>query len=211
MINLHGIRPFAAGGNRACYQHPDHKNICLKITHPYLPKKLKNKAPWYKKLRNEKSFDDNAREEIAYKQRAIILNKEKIWAHLAKWYGFKQTSLGIASATELILNDEIIADTLETYLFKHGKDKRIIDAIGDFEDWLMETLLLTKNILPHNLVVQKIDNKLVLKIVDGLGCSSFLQLPKLNKFFARRYVKRRIEYMRSRIEWDLSGRKGNWK
>tara|TARA_B100002019_G_scaffold269725_1_gene262750 strand:- start:1838 stop:1954 length:117 start_codon:yes stop_codon:yes gene_type:complete len=31
------------------------------------------------------------------------------------------------------------------------------------------------------------------------------------KPFADRYIKRRIELMYSRVEWDLSGRKGSWK
>jgi hypothetical protein len=96
-------------------------------------------------------------------------------------------------------------------LFKYGKTQQITDAINDFEQWLRETLLLTKNILPHNLVVQTKDDGLVLKIIDGLGCSSFLKLPELNNFFAKKYIERRIDLMHSRIKWDLSGRQGDWK
>ena len=211
MIDLTGIQPFAEGGNRACYQHPIQKNVCLKITHPGLPKKLKNKSVWYKKLRNEKSFDDNFREENAYKQNAVNINGEKIWDHLARWYGFEETSQGLASATELIMNDGVIADTLESYLLRFGKNTEISNAINDFENWLRETLLLTRNILPHNVVVQNKNNKLSLKIIDGLGCSGFIRLPEINEFFAKHYVERRIELMHSRINWDLSGRKGSWK
>ena len=165
----------------------------------------------YKKKKSNYVIKNNFREKNAYQQKAINIHDKKIWNHLAKWYGFKETSLGIASATELILNDGIIADTLESYLFKYGKTEQITDAINDFEHWLRETLLLTKNILPHNLVVQNKDNALVLKIIDGLGSSSFLKLPELNNFFARKYVERRIDLMHSRIDWDLSGRQGKWK
>ena len=211
MIDLSNSKPFANGGNRACYQHPNNKNICLKITHEGLAKKLKKSAPWYKKLRRAQSFDDNIREKNGYKQKAILNNEPKIWNHLAKWYGFEETSNGLASATELILNDGQIAETLESYLKKHGKDNKINKAINDFEIWLLDTLLLTKNILPHNVVVKNTDEKLILKIVDGLGCQSFLPFPKISKNFARRYVLRRIELMHSRINWDLSGKKGSWK
>jgi len=38
MIDLSNSMPFAKGGNRACYQHPNNKNICLKITHEGLAK-----------------------------------------------------------------------------------------------------------------------------------------------------------------------------
>ena len=211
MIDLSNSKPFANGGNRACYQHPNNINICLKITHAGLPDKLKKSAPWYKKFRKTQSFDDNIRERNGYEQKAVLNNEPKIWDHLVRWYGFEETSNGLASATELILNDSQIAETLESYLKKHGKDSKINEAINDFEIWLLDTLLLTKNILPHNVVVKETDKKLILKIVDGLCCQSFLPFPKISKNFARRYVLRRIELMHSRINWDLSGRKGSWK
>ena len=77
--------------------------------------------------------------------------------------------------------------------------------------FLKETKLLTKNIIPHNLAVKENDSELTLKIIDGLGCMSFIPLPEISNTFADRYIKRRIELMYSRIEWDLSGRKGSWK
>ena len=211
MIDLSNSKPFANGGNRACYQHPENINICLKITHPDLPNKLKAKAPWYKKYRSLDSFDDNKREELAYNQKAISKNESIAWDHLVRWHGFEETSMGLASATEMVLNDGMIAETLESYLFTNGKDEKITVAINDFENWLKKTLILTKNIIPHNIVVKKTEGKLQLKIIDGLGCSSFLPLPKISNFFAKRNVSRRVELMHSRIDWDLSGRRGSWK
>ena len=78
MISLEEVKPFAEGGNRVCYIHPDNKNLCLKISKPEVVKKMRSNAPWYKKLRSERSFDDNYREESAYQQRAIKENPEKI-------------------------------------------------------------------------------------------------------------------------------------
>ena len=43
MINLEGVRPFAEGGNRFCYVHPDNKNLCLKISKPEVVKKMRSK------------------------------------------------------------------------------------------------------------------------------------------------------------------------
>ena len=54
-------------------------------------------------------------------------------------------------------------------------------------------------------------DQMILKIIDGLGSKAFFPFPNYSNFFAKRYVKRRIELMWSRINWDLSGRKGNWK
>ena len=211
MISLEEVKPFAEGGNRVCYIHPNNKSMCLKISKPEVVKKMRSNAPWYKKLRSERSFDDNYREESEYQQRAIKENPQKIWRHLAKWYEFVETSKGLASCTELITNNDKVALNLEEYLFSKGRTSEIDKALKEFEIFLKETKLLTKNIIPHNLAVKENDSELTLKIIDGLGCMSFIPLPEISNTFADRYIKRRIELMYSRIEWDLSGRKGSWK
>ena len=211
MIDLDGLTPFAEGGNRKCFIHPDNPDRCLKVIHPGLLQKIRNNKPWYKRFRSLESFDDNLREEVAYKQKALRSNDPKIWKHLAKWHGKTETSLGIASETELIKNDNQIAETLESYLFTNGLTDEIKDSIENFHHWLRNNLVLTKNLIPHNLVLKKENNSLNIKIIDGLGSQAFIPFPSYSKFFAKRYVERRIELMWNRINWDLSGRKGNWK
>ena len=190
MISLEEVKPFAEGGNRVCYIHPNNKSMCLKISKPEVVKKMRSNAPWYKKLRSERSFDDNLREESAYQQRAIKENPQKIWRHLAKWYEFVETSKGLASCTELITNNDKVALNLEEYLFSKGRTSEIDKALKEFEIFLKETKLLTKNIIPHTLAVKENDSELTLKIIDGLGCMSFIPLPEISNTFADRYIKR---------------------
>ena len=212
MINLDGIQSFAEGGNRKCYINPTNPKRCLKVLHENLLENLKKNSVWYKRLGNIESLDDNLREEKAYKQKAISYPiNSSIWDHLAKWYGMVETSLGPASETELIINEGEIAETLEAYLFREGLTPEIKSALSNFENWLRAHLVLTKNIIPHNIVIKKDNGLLILKIIDGLGSKSFVPLPEYSKFFAKTYVERRIKLMWSRIHWDLSGRVGNWK
>ena len=144
-------------------------------------------------------------------QKAIKKNPQRIWKHLARWYGFVETTKGLASCTELITNNGKVALNLEEYLFSEGKTQEIKEALREFETFLRDTKLLTKNIIPHNLAVKETENGLTLKIIDGLGCMSFIPLPEISSAIAKRYVNKRIQLMNSRIEWDLSGRKGDWK
>ena len=211
MIDLSNVTPFAEGGNRKCFVHPNNKDRCLKVVHPGLVEKIKKNKPWYKKLRSNDSFDDNLREQAAYNQKALRDENQDLWMHLAKWHGMKETNIGMASETELIRNGEEIAETLESYLFREGLTDEISEAIENFHIWLRAHLIFTKNLIPHNLVLYKNDNKLIIKIIDGLGSQAFLPLPNYSNYFAKRYIERRIELMWSRIHWDLSGRKGNWK
>lgn len=212
MINLDGVSSFAKGGNRRCYVSPINPKRCLKVLHENLLDKLKQNSAWYKRLGNNAGLDDNLRERDAYYQRAISSPiNSSVWNHLAKWYGMVETNLGPASETELILNDGEIAETLETYLFREGLTPEIQEALKTFETWLRTHLVLTKNIIPHNVVIKKENSSLILVIIDGLGCKSFIPLPKYSRFFARIYVERRIKLMWSRIHWDLGGRIGDWK
>ena len=56
MISLEEVKPFAEGGNRVCYIHPNNKSMCLKISKPEVVKKMRSNAPWYKQLRSERSL-----------------------------------------------------------------------------------------------------------------------------------------------------------
>ena len=211
MINLDNIKPFAKGGNRICFIHPQNPNRCLKVIQTGLLEKIKKNKSWYKRFRSLESFDDNLREQKAYNQRALKKDDPDLWKHLAKWYGMTETNIGMASETELITNNGEIAETLETYLFREGITKEIKLAIEEFQSWLEKHLILTKNLIPHNLVIGRQNEKIIIKIIDGLGSQAFVPFPNYSSFFAKRYVKRRIHLMWSRIHWDLSGRKGNWK
>ncbi len=211
MINLDGMTPFAKGGNRLCFVHPNNPNRCLKVVHPGLLDEIKKNKSWYKRLRSIKSFDDNLREQQAYNQKALRKDDPGIWSHLAKWYGMTETNIGMASETELITNGGEIAETLEAYLFREGTTEEIKLSIEKFQSWLREHLILTKNLIPHNLVLGHENDKIVIKIIDGLGSQAFIPLPNYSDFFAKRYVERRIDLLWSRINWDLSGRNGNWK
>jgi len=211
MIDLSGSTPFAEGGNRKCFIHPAQSDRCLKVVHPGLLEKIIKNKPWYKKFRSKDSFDDNLREQEAYKQKALMVDNPEIWKHLAQWYGMVETNIGMASETELIKNNGQIAETLENYLFSNGLTNEIKIAINEFHQWLRDNLILTKNLIPHNLVIKSEKDEMIIKIIDGLGSQAFVPLPNHSTFFAKRYVERRIELMWSRINWDLSGRKGNWK
>ena len=79
MIDLSGSTPFAEGGNRKCFIHPAQSDRCLKVIHPGLLEKIIKNKPWYKKLRSKDSFDDNLREQEAYKQKALTVNNPEVW------------------------------------------------------------------------------------------------------------------------------------
>lgn len=214
MIDLSNSRPFASGGNRHCYRHPQFADRCVKVMRPGRVAELRQRAPWYKGLADDSHFDDNAREVAGYRQKVLRTapDDSPVWDHLPRWYGMTETSKGPGAVSELLLDAHgAPAETLETYLQRAGLDAPIRGALERFSQWLRATGVLTKNLLPHNLVVVSRGGQPELYLVDGLGNASFLPLSEHLAVSRRRYIERRIDKMWKRIHWEISDRNIPWK
>ncbi|WP_237057203.1 YrbL family protein [Microbulbifer sediminum] len=214
MIDLGELKPFASGGNRHCYRHPQDPEKCVKVMRTGRIEELHARAPWYKRLAGNDRFDDNLRELAGYQQPALrnADDHSPVWRHLARWYGLEETSAGRAAVSQLILDENgNPAPTLEDYLQEHGLDAPITAALEHFAQWLWDTRVLTKNILPHNLVVRMHDGAPELVLIDGLGRATLLPLPEWFEFFNRHYIRRRIQRMWRRIHWEVSDKSLSWK
>lgn len=214
MIDLSNQLPFASGGNRHCYRHPQRQDLCVKIMRSGRIDELRRRAPWYKALVSDKRFDDNEREAQGYAQRALrdASGDSIVWQHLPRWYGIQETTEGPGAVSQMILDETgHPAMTLEEYLERNGLDAPISEALERFASWLRVTRVLTKNILPHNLVVRREDGRLELYLVDGLGRSTLLPLAEIFESSSSRYIHRRIKRMWKRIHWEVSDKSLTWK
>lgn len=214
MIDLSAQKPFASGGNRHCYRHPQHPDRCVKVMLPGRIEELRKRAPWYKAFLSDESFDDNAREVEGYNQKALAgaPADSAVWQHLPRWYGMEETSEGAGAVSELILdaNGEP-GETLEHYLKTKGLDEAIRGALRRFAEWLRATRVMTKNLLPHNLVIRDENGQPELYLIDGLGRATFLPLADLFESANTRYIERRIQRMWARVEWEVSDKSLTWK
>ncbi|MFL1454323.1 YrbL family protein [Marinobacter sp. GN3S48] len=217
MIDLSRATPFASGANRHCFRHPDNPRLCLKVLRPENIEARFQRQPLAKKLLGKKRIDDNAQELKAHHQSAIrqLLAQgqaETVWQHLPRFHGAVQTSLGSANVSELLLDDhDQPAETLEHYLQRQGFDQPIQEAVGRFCDWLLDTGILTRNLLPHNLVVVESERRAELYLVDGLGAPAIPDKLSAIPAWRRRYISRRIQRFYLRIEWELSNRQQSWE
>lgn len=212
-VTLSSQEPFAVGGNRYCFRYPGKTELCIKVNQPGRAEDVRKRSPLYKKIRRVASFDDNVQEYRAYQQRAIRNADEVVWSHLSRCHGWINTDIGIGLVSDFFAdNNNEPAMTLEVYLKQFGLTKEIENCIQQFSEYLRSTLLLTKNLLPHNIVVEFEDdkpNRLV--IIDGLGIVGFFAFAKLSKSIARGYVEKRIKKMLLRVSWEAGGRKQLWK
>ncbi|MDL0433336.1 YrbL family protein [Marinobacter sp. TBZ242] len=217
MIDLSDLEPFASGYNRHCYQHPDDPALCLKVLRPENIEARFQRQPWPKKALGKARINDNHQELKAHRQQAIRTliaqgRDSLLWSHLPRFHGSVDTSLGLANVSELIISsDGRPGETLEHYLQRRGFDQPVQDTVERFCNWLLETGILTRNLLPHNLVISDRTGQPELFLVDGLGAPSIPDILARIPAWRRRYISRRIKRFHLRINWETGERNESWE
>jgi hypothetical protein len=217
MLNLDGLTPFAQGYNRFCFIHPKDPNVCLKVIRPENIELRFHRQSVLKKCLGRKRLNDNRQEMAAYRQSAIkslVAAGEPcpVWNHLPEFFGSVSTSMGPANASELIrCADGIIAPTLEDLLKKSGYTQPLKDAVNRFTLWLKIHGILTRNLLPHNLVISDRSGTLELFLVDGLGAPQVQnQMARMTRW-RNNYISRKNQRFEQRILWEAQGRNTSWE
>lgn len=200
MIKLGNQEPFASGGNRLCFRHPANPGHCLKVIRP-------DRTPGIR--RAEKRFPANLRPLAAYDENLLevsVLNylhksyPTQITRHLPHSFGLVDTDLGTAHETALICDvDGLVSQTLEQYIWENGLNAIAEQAIQTFKnDWAFKPPR-TRDLIPHNFVVQLEDENAHLVLIDGFGKKPPIEFPFANLLAASR-LKRRLKDFDYRVQ-----------
>ena len=219
MIDLSGQTPFASGSNRHCFRHPDRPGRCLKLVRPEnIEARYRRQKP-VKKLLGKARLNDNRQEIQAHRQPALVEllrrgQDQLLWAHLPQFFGPVETAQGWANESELLTDSHgAPAETLEQYLQRRGFDSNARQLVEDLAGWLTQTGILTRNLLPHNLVIasraDQSDARLFL--VDGLGAPLLPRLLSTTPAWRLHYIRKRIRRLYTRIDWELGDRRQSWE
>jgi PhoP regulatory network protein YrbL len=176
MLLLSRLAPFAQGGNRLCFVHPDDPLRCVKVRRPDFPlAALRKKKKFPKNLKPLSSFDDNLEEHRVMR----MLDKHvgpALYQHLSHCYGFEETDLGRGLASELIRDASgRISYSLKQYLWEFGPTDSFEKALGEFCAFWTRHAIPSRDLLLHNIVAQRDANGEVsrLVVIDGLGSPGF--------------------------------------
>ena len=199
--------PFAKGGHRAIYFHPENAQQCIKVMMAAsTPQMKKAKAPWWKRFKNLDSFDDN------FEEHQVLRHIEN-WApaiigkHIPACYGFIETSQGKGLITDVYRDfDDNISPNLLSFLEKNGDQFGLMSAIEEFQQSIYHHQILSRALLLHNIVVQRqSQNVCRLFLIDGIGNPEFI--PISSYFFLTRKlkIKRKIKKMKKQVGMVLRG------
>jgi hypothetical protein len=193
MICLEQEQPFALGGRRACYFHPEDGSLCIKVARAdKLPHMLRSVDPWWKRIRPASYYDENKLDmNIGHKLRARL--GDAATDHFPSIHGTVETDLGIGLVCELIRDpDERISLSGKEYTLANGLRVEATDAIKELRSFLKKHLILFRDPFPHNIAIQEqTDGSVRAVIIDGLGRGAFLS--PLFKDSARKRIDRKID------------------
>ena len=208
MLTLAGREPFAIGGTRRCFVHPDDESLCVKVLRPdRTPSARLAGARGWRRLKGLRGFDDQRKEVKAYRQ----LRQSRIdWTHVPRYHGTVPTDQGIGVVTELHRNwDGRFPLNLEQ-LVPNGMTDALDAAIDEFKAWLRRTLFLSRDLLPHNIIAVAVEpQRFRLVIVDGIGNSELVPLSNWFATCARRKVERKIRKFDHRVRLLLPSGRGD--
>lgn len=192
---------FAYGGRRICFVHPADSARCIKTFGVNGdPHKRREEAVWYKKIRPLYYFDDNRREWVSFQK--LMKYDSEIWDHFPRCYGMEPTNYGIGIVTDLIRDhDGRISTMLADYAAEHGKSPALLAALDEFYDLLRCHTIITRDILDHNLVVQRRAEGLRIVMIDGFGSSEIFPFSSWLSVLGKKKVERKIERFKSRYEF----------
>lgn len=201
MLELTDDLIFAKGGRRVCYVHPYDSGKCVKILGPNGdPCKRRRKAPWYKKLRPLAMFDDNRREVKSFK--VLERHGSAVWDHFPRCYGIEETCCGPGMVTDLIRNeDDCVSLTVHEYILKNGQTPELQSALNEFFEFLKREVVITRDILDHNMIVREASSGLTIMMIDGFGSSESIPFSIWFKPLGVQKVERKIKRFRDRYDF----------
>lgn len=191
-LRLSDSEPFAVGGRRVCYVHPDDRYKCIKVLRTDEQRFIKTgRAIVPAFLRREYDNNEDERRALAGLEPAL---RDATNRHLPQCYGYAETDLGRGLVLDLVRDaDGGIARSVRE-LFRDGvTPNELRSAYDEFGAHLIRFGVVTRAILDHNLVAERLAaGGWRLHLIDGFGAASWSPIRSMIPARRRALVRRRV-------------------
>lgn len=198
MLKLRHTRPLFVGGTRYVFQHPEHASRCVKVLRPDrtgAARKLLRRD--FKRYLPARFLDDQLKEIKAYGE-LMPQASEALWRHVPRYHGTVTTDMGTGIVTQLMRNADGSWPKNLRDLLPAGMTGELAAGIREFEDAVQQLRILSRNLLPHNIIAVREEHGYRVMLVDGIGNSELLPVSNWSNFFADRKTARKIQRFRQR-------------
>lgn len=178
--------PFATGGYRRCYVHPEDADLCIKVA--LRPDDAGCEAEQQRDIRDSHALRKRS--------------SETVFDHIAPVLAVVDTDLGLGIVQRLCRDaDGAISRNCADFIREDGLTPPLAVAIATFKAWLREERLPTRGLTPDNLIAvrwsEREDLKLVL--IEGLLNRKFDWLARRCRLCSDRLIDRRLRRLDARI------------
>jgi hypothetical protein len=200
MLKLKHSRPLFVGGTRYCFAHPEHPNRCIKVLRPDrtgTARKLLRKD--FKRYLPARFLDDQRKEIKAYRE-LLSRASEELWRHVPRYHGTEDTDMGLGIVTQLMRNSDGSWPKNLEQLLPAGSDPALDAGIDEFVEAVARLRILSRDLLPHNIIAVRENSGYRVMLVDGIGNAELIPLSTWSAFFAGRKTQRKIRRFRQRCQ-----------
>jgi len=170
IINIFKEHLIGKGYNRECYQHPENAQLCIKVNLP--------------------GTQSSDREKKYYQH---LLKRGVSWDMIPKYHGDIETSMGLGSVYDLILDDDgSVSQTLESYLNAKHNFSALLQAFLSLKAYLLQQHIIIMTLHPRNVLCQRKGGDITKMIIcDDIGNSDFIPICNYSPYFAKLKITRK--------------------
>lgn len=177
LFPIRSLEPIAAGKFRLVYEHPDDRNLLIKVIRPeMIDKRWGSGTPWYKRQRRMKQYALFVREINEFL--ATCADEGQAPAFAQKITGFIETDLGLGLITEAARDrDGNLAPPMKKLLVERRFDDEARVALDHFIGELLKSNIVVADMHAGNLVYAHNEtegNHFVL--IDGIGATTLIPI-----------------------------------
>ncbi len=200
MLKLRHTRPLFVGGTRYCFQHPEHANRCVKVLRPDRTGQARKLLRRDFKRHLPARFLDDQRKEIAAYRELLTRASETLWRYVPRYHGTEETDMGIGIVTQLMRNTDGSWPKNLQQLLPQGMTPDLEEGIDEFVRAVQELRILSRDLLPHNIIAVEEENGIRVMLVDGIGNAELIPLSTHLGYFADQKTRRKIARFHQRCK-----------
>lgn len=118
-----------------------------------------------------------------------------------KYHGDIETSIGLGSVYDLILDDDgSVSQTLENYLDAKNDFDVLLKPFLSIKAYLLQQRIIIGTLYPRNILCQRTGGSVTkLVICDDIGNSDFIPICNYSRYFAELKIERKWNKLEERL------------
>ena len=199
MLRLSGLTPFAKGGMRMVFAHPDDPSLIVKVLKPEILARWRSRS-MIRRMRRTGPYRVFFRE--LEEQIALINSGETDLSFVQQIVGMAHSDMGPAVMSTAILDaNGKYAPTIRELVRTNGLTSELEERLEDFCQKILSSSVIVEDLNPGNIVHGSEDGSAPrLVLIDGVGEKNWVPMNSVSPAWNRRTKLRQIRRLKSLIE-----------